>query len=317
MSMRPVFTLLVSLALPALAQPGFHGPVSGFVYASRSVRPLQGPPGSALLGAAVVSDVDWASVAPSGTAAVITKEGHSGVWLGLSGEAPSQSSPEGLIDAIDRAVWNRDGSVAWMYSSSGAQLQRLRISGGAASVDPAISLAPFGDVTTFAVDPNGAQVVFGVVGGLYRVQGGIGPNLLGTMGRPSAAAFDETGNRLYVVDADTQAIFAFEGGGSFQFASLAQTDGPVADSVGLGVSTGGRYVLLADRAIRAVRVYDGASGALTATLPLDFAPSCLEAISANSVFLLNRGSNHEWLLLLDARQFPSIYFVPVTNEELL
>jgi hypothetical protein len=73
--------------------------------------------------------------------------------------------------------------------------------------------------------------------------------------------------------------------------------------------------MVADRGNRTIRVYDTASHALSATLPLDFAPTRMDAISTSPVFLLNGDNENEWLLLLDARNIPATYFVPASTED--
>jgi hypothetical protein len=314
--------LLVWLAGPADGQPANFGfPVTGFIYsrASRTVRPLLGVPGATYMGSPVWNDVDSASIAPGGKWAVITKAGHSTFLRGLPDLAPVEASADGLLDPVDRVVWNRDGAFALLYSSSGSQLQRVRLSAGEVFADPPIDVSSWGRLTTLAIDPAGRQIAFGVAGsGLFLFDAGQSPALLSPIVQPAAAAFDETGTRLYAIDLDTQRILEFDSGtGPVEFASLAQPDGSAVTPVGLAFSGGGRYLLLADSAGRAVRVYETASRTLANTLPLDFAPSRLEALSANPVFLLNGDSGTEWLLLLDAMRIPAVSFVPASPENSL
>jgi hypothetical protein len=285
----------------------------------RSVRPLLGTAGSAFIGPSLVNEVDSASIAPGGKWAVITKAGCTRLVRGLSDLVPSESSTAGLMAAVDRVVWSRDGSFAVLYSSSGGELQRVRLAGSEALVDPPVAVSWLGQVTTLAIDPAGRQIAVGVAGsGLYLFLTGQSPALLSPMAQPVAAAFDETGNRLYAIDLDSQRILEFDSGsGAIEFASLAQPDGPPLDPAGLAVSGNGRYLVLADRATRTVRVYETASRSLANTIPLDFAPSRFEAISAKPAFLLNGDNAKDWLLVLDAGQVPGVYFVPASQEELL
>ena len=67
--------------------------------------------------------------------------------------------------------------------------------------------------------------------------------------------------------------------------------------------------------MNAVRIYDIGSRSLVDTIPLDFPPSRLEALSDGPVFLLNGGRANEWLMLLDARGTPLVWFVPAVQEE--
>ena len=183
--------------------------------------------------------------------------------------------------------------------------------------DTPLDLSPWGRLTALALDPAGLQVAFGVAGsGLYLFHAGQSPALLSSLAQPAAVTFDDTGGRLYAIDLDAQRILEFDSGaGPSAFASLAQADGTAVTPAGLAVSGDGRYLLLADSTAHTIRVYDTASRNLANTLPLDFAPTRLEALSARPIFLLNGDNSNEWLLLLDAIQFPTVSFVPASQEE--
>ena len=311
---------LILLAGPANPQSAsFQGPLAGFVYSrsSRTVRPMLGIPDATYIASPLLSEVDSASVAPGCKWAFITKSGRNFFMHGLSDAAPVESSADGLIQAVDRVVWSRDGSFALIYSSSGAQLQRVHFSDTDVFADAPLDLSPWGQVTALAIDPTGQQIAFGVTGsGLYLFNTSQSPALLSSMAKPVAAAFDDTGLRLYAADLDLQQIVSFDSGsGPLPFASLAQPDGSALNPIGLAVSGGGQYLLLADSATRTVRVFETDSQNLVNTIPLDFAPSRFEALSAGPTFLLNGDNSNEWLLILDARQVPSVYFVPAIPTE--
>jgi hypothetical protein len=316
----------ISVSIAVLSLPGgpanaqsasLHGPISGFVYnhSSRTVRPLFGIPSAAHIGPSVLDQVDSASIAPDGKWALITKGGHSSLMRGLSDLAPTESSPGGLIGEVDRVQWNRDGSYAVLYCSSGNRLQRVQLYDTWAIADAPLDLAPWGQATALAIDPAG-RIAFGVAGlGLYLLGAGQSPVLLSSMAGPAAVAFDGTGRRLYAVDLDQQQIVEFDDGSStLQFASFAQPDRPALIPVGMAVSGDGLYLMLADSTAQAVRVYDTASRTLAKTIPLDFIPSRFEALSPSS-FLLNGDISNEWLLVLNARQIPDIFFVPANRED--
>jgi len=300
----------------ALAQTAnVGGPLAGLIFdsGSRTVRPLRGVGGSSYIGSPVLNDVDTASIAPGGQWAFVTRSGQSAFVRGLSNASPVQSSPDGLMAAPDRVVWNRDGSVVLLYSSSANQLQRVRLSANDTTADPPLDL-PAGRVTALAIDAAGRQIALGVAGsGLYLFNAGDSPALVSSIAQPAAAAFDETGRMLYAVDLDSLRILQFDSGS-------AQSDfSPIGGGIvpaGLAVSAGGRYLMLADSAGRAVYVYDISSRSFANTLNLDFAPSRLEPLSSGPTFLLNGGRSGEWLLVLDARQTPGITIVPAAGEEL-
>jgi hypothetical protein len=326
--------LLTLPAAPAFAQSAsLQGPVAGFVFsgATRTVQPLLGIPGATHVAAPILSRVDSASIAPGGNWAFITKARHAAFVGGLSGMAPVESAIGGLIDAVDRVVWSRDGSFALLYSSSGNRLQRIELSGDQPLADSPIDLSPWGKVTTLAIDPAGQQIAAGFAGsGLYLfnsalttglttgITTGQSPALLVSMAQPLAATFDGTGKFLFAIDPDAQRILQYQSGsGISEFVSLVQADGPALNPAGLTVSGDGRYLVLADSTTRSVLVYGIDSRSLANTIALDFAPSRFDALSAGPVFLLNGDQRKEWLLILDASQVPVVYFVPANAEERL
>jgi hypothetical protein len=311
------FALLAAPITPAAAQSvGVQGPVAGPVFISQTVRPLLGAPGAATAGPALMTGVQWASIAPGGNWGLITQRGRSARVYTLSGAAPSQVATDGLIDGIDDVVWSRDGSYALAYSSQSAQMQRLQFSGSAASADAPLSLSSFGAVTTLAINPSGSQMAFGASGGgLYLVQAGQSPIRLSAMAQPAAAAFDGTGAILYAIDLATLRILEFNSGsGPIDFASLPESGAgaEAPNPIGLAVSGDSRYLLFADAASSSICVYDRTSQDLVNTIPLDFTPSRLEALSATPAFLLNGDRSNEWLMILDAATSPRVYFVPAT-----
>jgi DNA-binding beta-propeller fold protein YncE len=224
-----------------------------------------------------------------------------------------------MIDAVGRIVWSGGGSYALLYSSSRNQLQRIRVSETEVAADPPLDISPFGQgqVTSLAIDPAGRQMAFGIAGaGVYLWGEGQAPGLLSSMKQPAALTFDETGNRLYAADLDQQQVLEFDSGGAGNpVASLAQADGPPLTPAGMAVSRGARYLLLADTTTKAVLVYETGTYSLVNSIPLDFVPSRMEALSTNSSYLLNGDNSQEWLLVLDASQTPAVYFVPARAKE--
>lgn len=311
---------LAVLCWPALAtaqSTGFQGPISGFVYNhdSRSVRPLLGVPGATHIGSPLLADVDFASTAPGSDSAFVIRAGRSIFMRGVAGPQPVEYPIDGLLAAVDRVVWTPDGSAALLYSSSTNQLQRVRLSNTAPAADPPLDLSPWGPPAALAIDPAGRQIAFGVPqSGIYLFSAGQSPALLSPAAQPAAAAFDSNGQNLYVIDLDQQQILKIESGSVSVLASVAQPDGSAASPVGLAVSGDGRYVFFADNAAKAIRVYETSSGNLAATLPLDFTPTRFEALSAAPTILLNGDNPTEWLLVVDARQLPGLFFVPALPE---
>ena len=309
--------LALALAIPALtanAQPGtFQAPVTGFVFSpiSHTLRPIAGVRGASHLGKAVLDEVDWASPAPGGRVAVTGRSGRTEVVEGLSGSGPSAAvSPAGpLIDLVDRIAWSRDGRFAAIYSSSGGLLQRLRLGGAEVGASAPADCFPLGRVTALAID-RGGRIAAGFAGsGLYLIEEGQSPTPISSR-QTAAIAFDDAG-RLYAIDLETRRILEF--GDATGPAEVASLEDP--GDADLAVSANGRYLLVTGQSPPAVRVYDIHERSLVNTIPLDFAPSRLERLSADGLFLLNGDRRGEWLLVLDAADVPAVYFVPAASEE--
>src|SRR5262245_1261455 len=135
-----LFSLQTAGAQPATS---FQGPLTGFVYSlsSRNIRPLLGITGAARIGSPLLNEVDFASVGPDGKWALVTTAGRSFFMQGLSSLNPADIPAEGLLDGVDRVLWNRDGAVALLYSSSVNRLQRVRLSSSGAEVAEALDLS--------------------------------------------------------------------------------------------------------------------------------------------------------------------------------
>ena len=130
---RFLISICVAIMGPlAMAQQSVvGGPVSGFFYdpGSRSICPLAGILGAALIGPAVLNDVDSAFIAPDGNWALAVRPSGSSFVRKLSDGSPVEFTPDDLIAGIDRAEWSQDGSVVLLYSSSGNQLQAGHLTG--------------------------------------------------------------------------------------------------------------------------------------------------------------------------------------------
>jgi len=309
---------LAILAAPVYAQSGgFEMPAAGLVYShgSRAVRPLLGIPGSTHIGAAVLNDVNQAWVAPGGKWAFVTMVDRSVFVRGLLEAAPAEIPVAGVIDGVDHVAWSRDAAFAVLYSSSAARLQRVRLVNGEITAGEPVDLTPWGAPAALAIDPSGRQVAFGIAGaGIYIMDGDQSPALLVSLARATAVAFSDAG-RLYAVDAESRRIVEFAADFSpSDFASVEVAEGVEFEPVGLAVSGSGKYLMVADRGTRTLRVWETAARTAAGDIRLDFAPAAIERLSTGATFLLNRPRGTEWLLVLDATDMPRIYFVPGGEE---
>lgn len=309
---------IVALGLVYAQSPAFQVPSTGFVFtrASRAIYPVFGVPGSSYLGAPVLESVSSASIAPGGNWAYVTRS-RKGVFLsGLQTENLSDVAISGLLEVADRIAWNRDGSAALLYSSSSYQLQRVLFGGSYPVADGTLDLSLFGGAHALAIDPAGTQIAFSSTNsGLYLFAAGKSPVLLSATLHASALAFDDTGQNLYAFDAAQQQIFKLNSGsGPIPFASLPQNSETAVDAIGLGVSSDGKYLMLADRNGRSVLVFDLSTENLANTIALDFTPTRFERLSNAPSYLLNGDRHRERLLILDGSAAPRVYFVPAGME---
>jgi hypothetical protein len=305
------------LAAPLAAQSGFITPTTGFVYSGpvRAIRPIRGVPGSAFLGAPILSDADAAWIAPGGKWAFVKSASGYTFVRGLSDAAPTTIAADGIIDGVHRAAWTPDASAVALYSPSASRIQRVRLGDSGISAGDPVDLSGLGKLTTLAIDPAGRRIVFGIAGaGLYAVDEGQAPMLLVSMTAPAAAAFSDAGH-LYAIDADAHKIMEFGADGSpSDFAMVDVPEGAAFDPAGLAVSANGNYVMIADRETRSLRVFETATRTALDPIPLDFAPVHLERLSNGPSFLLNRPDGKQWLLIVDAAATPRVYFVPAGGE---
>ena len=141
-----------------------------------------------------------------------------------------------------------------MYSSASGLLQRIRFGAPSPTADPPLDTSSLGRLTALAVNAAGGRIAFGTdAGRLYLVENGQSSALISsTIAQPSAAAFDDSGQHLYALDAKTQRIIEFNSGaGETEFTTLDGADA----AVGLALSANGRYVLVTG-ASKTVRVYE-------------------------------------------------------------
>jgi DNA-binding beta-propeller fold protein YncE len=167
-----------------------------------------------------------------------------------------------------------------------------------------------------AIDPAGAYVAFATSQRrLYLVANGQAPALLSSSLQAAVLAFDSTGERLFAADPTSQQVVVFDSGaGPTPFAPIPQTNGLALHPLGMALSAGDRYLLLAARDSQSVFIFDVGSQTLANTLSLAFAPTRFEPLSSDPSFVLNEGDRHEWLTILEGRETPRVYFVPAGEE---
>jgi len=294
------------------------GPVSGFIFdsAMRSIRPILGLPGASYLGEALVADLDWASIAPSGEVALAAKEGRLYALRGLGAEQ-AWAEIEGALGVADRAAWSADGAAA-VISSQG-RLQVLRNLREEPLAGAAVELP--GRVSALALEASGGCAVAGVKsaaqGGLYLACPDAPVRLLAAMGEPAAVVLARGGRHLLAAERAGSRLLEIQ---NFREAAtvmpFAEMPGTSWDPVGLAIGSDHRLLFVAHRSEKRVDTFDLETRTLVGQMGVDWEPMLAEPLAVKSVFLLkSTGGEGEPLLVLDAGRESAVYFVPAGRAE--
>src|ERR1700752_1366102 len=123
------FLLGIALSIGFLhgQQTFLSGPVEGFTFdpPHQSFRALIGLPGSALFGPALATGFDSGWVAPHKNYAIGLQQGNCLLVSSLDSDQISTTSIAGLSGQPEAITWSADGSIAVLYSRTGAWLQVL------------------------------------------------------------------------------------------------------------------------------------------------------------------------------------------------
>ena len=175
------------------------GPITGLVFdkPSQSLRQVVGMPGAAVLGQPILSDVDWASVAPSGRVAIVMRQGE--VRLFSAAADPVEVIIQGTVNSPLYSAWSADSSAVALYSAAGSSVQWVRFIHQGPVADPAIPIAweTKTEVTAFAADEKSRLLILAVAGGVYRVGASGEPTILLPLPAVSALALEPGGQTLY------------------------------------------------------------------------------------------------------------------------
>lgn len=335
-----VTSILTTVALAQ--QDSVRGPLSGFVYdgAARAIRPIVGVPGASYLGAPLAVSLEFASISPDGKLALVESQGRLFLLRRLETGRPSWLFLEGAGRA-ERVAWNAESTAAAVYSSGTTRLRvwtnlggsptearseepsprasERRIRPGTEGMPALTDLGELaglgGEVSALSLDAQGAVLV-GVAGetsgGLYLVSRDREPALLARMVQPSDITLLEDGRDLLVADRWRPEILKIGNyHGEADVSLFAAAGHGVNDPVALAISGEKNAVVVASGTGRQLSWFDLRSGALTASVALDFEPSRLAVSGAEAVYVLNvRSAQAETLHVLAGGREPAVYFVP-------
>lgn len=325
--------IALSLGVASAQQMLMKGPVEGFVFDSptQSFREVIGLPGSAYLGPALADGFTYGSVAPHRNYAIAFKNGEAAFISGLGSAKVSVAAVPGLSAKPEGVVWSGDGSLAVLYSRTGNWIQSLtgfaNQSGctalkslphaSAAVCGPRISESVDvstlgGSLSSLAVDFEGRRIAVGTLGGeavhVSTDRQAFAPVL--RISHPIALAFSGDDTVLYALDGKSLLLSAVNlGNFSSQTFALEGLAEPIAIKTGRDAA-GTPVVYIASAKDRILRVYDPAKRQSLADLALNFKPSAITDLGADSFLLAPRQKDRDPLWLFASAPRRAVYFVP-------
>lgn len=290
---------------------GIGGPVSGYIVDGRYrvIRPINGIPGAARLGAPIDLSfpLDAAAFATAQDYAIVTPAnsgGRAAVVRGLRSGAPQTASIDGAISATGIVIAD-SGSAAALYSDSAAQF----VSGlpAAPSASDPIDLTAANGVAAMAIDAAGRSLlVLGRDGSVYRAAPGADLKWIARVPGAVSASFLPGGDDAVVASADTGDVVLLRG---------------VSGTLNVRTVAGAANGLTSARSVRAINANeiavvggDGRLGVITTEtgsiewIGLAGAAERIDALD-RGLLVLNRAGPGP-LLLLDISQGHAPYFVP-------
>ncbi len=315
--MRPAFLFVFALIPASLlpAQTSLSGPVEAITFdaPTRSLRAVNGFPGAASFGPALLDSLDFASVAPHQNYGIVFESGKCLFVSGLGSKTIATGVIAGVTERPDGVVWSGNGSLAILYSRASNWFRTISGFPTAPVAGALVEVASLGGaLTAIAADTPGQQIVVAVSGdngAVYQASGGQFTHLA-SMAKPISLSFSSDGKTLYALDAATAQVAAVTlGSHGLQILPLPGITNPIAiQSV---VDSQNRQVLyVAGGSDRMVRILDVASQQTVADVPLNFKPTGLDPFGSGSFVLAFRSQSANPLWLFAATPQPGAYFVP-------
>lgn len=299
------------------------GPITGFVFdaPSHSLRQVVGMPGAAHVSAALLSDVDWASVAPNGSTALVLRRGEARlVSVTDIGQDPAGIFVDGLLEQPQWSCWSRDSSSVVIYSATARSVQWVRFADQSSTADIPVPLVNLeGDVTALAADATSTVAVVAVAGaGVYRVNAE-GVTQLAPLADVSAIAISPAGDTLWVADRSSGQVLEIANPGTAPEPRVLLADAErLADVSALGLSSDSKRLYLASRSTQLLYWMDRSTSLLSEGIALDVPATRFSPLGRASLLLLGaREKLGDPFYLLDEQAGPGLFFVPAGDGEQL
>jgi hypothetical protein len=319
-----VSALLVSGAFAARAAAPLNGPVTAFVFDghAHAVRPVNGLPGSSLLGKPLDLHfaVRSASFARTGRMALLINDKDGSLLLARNlTAAQAEVIPlEGAMNAPDLMAWNDSGSAAIVGSAQSGQVQLISGLPDHLRVGKAAGNVPF--ATVLGLSPDASTAVIGTSDGLHgtvHVADAQSPDrvsaVLPVSRMPVAVEFLNGGRDAAVADQEAGEIWLIQGlkTSPSAFVAASSKDGLRQPSC-LQKSSNGRDLLIADAGTRSLFVLDLTNLATSRGVTFATTPNRCQADSKGGVLILNNAASDP-ILLVDLGREHAAYFVPANR----
>jgi hypothetical protein len=292
----------------------------------QAIRPVNGIPGSSLLGEplALPFPVAAAAFSSQNTYALVVSAADDRMAYTVQnlGAEPSMTLIEGAITGADRVFFDKDASAGALLASDTRQLQLLRGLPASPLAEQPIDLSTIpGSITAVAIDRTATNILIAAAaeyGALYLVQFGSGepslPRLIANFASPSAVALLRDDRDVIVADmALNEITLIHEFAATPEIFRVADERDGISGPAGLWISTDNRRLYIANNASRTLGIWNLELQSIEAAFSLDAAPTRLTPLQGSSTFVLNE-AGEDPLLLLDAAADPAVYFVPAARN---
>lgn len=309
-----VFTLGSAYVLPA-QQTSLTGPVEAITFdaPTRSLRAVNGFPGAASFGPALLDSLDFASVAPRQNYGIVFESGKCFFVSALGLKTIATSVIAGVTGRPDGVVWSGNGSLAILYSRAAGWFQTIAGFPSAPVAGALVDVSSLdGALSAVATDTPGQQIVVAVSGengAVYQTSGGQFTHLA-SMTKPVSLSFSSDGKTVYALDTATAQVTAASlGNHGLQILALPGITNPIAIQSVMD-SQNRQLLYVAGGSDRMVRILDVASQQTVADVPLNFKPTGLDPFGSGSFVLAFRSQSANPLWLFAVTPQPGAYFVP-------
>lgn len=304
---------------------GVEAPLSGFVVdaGTSSIRPIQGFPGAAVLGAAVVLDfsVKRAIFSSKADAALVVDVESDQLWVlhGLKRGPLVASKVDGALKEVDLWSWSESGTSAVLYSRLTSEMQILS---GLPTLPEIASTkllkAAAGEILSIAIDRSGRQILVAAAeqsgGAIYRITNdGDSTERLASASRPTLVTWARSDQDALYVDSELGELTLLENAGSTNALSVLTS---ARDALGKPVAIQvqeGRALLLTESVENSLAIghlieIELASRRIVATLTLPDSARKLIRMDESGLFVLNEVG--EKPLYLFSSKESTLWFVP-------